>query len=243
MEPGPCDLLVLWGTRNRHGISAQKRAGGQVCVLERGYVGDRFAWTSVSFGGSLNGRAEFRGPFHDGSRWERHHAYLLKPWRDRRDGYALLIGQVPGDQSIAGVDIDGWYRRTATELKGAGWDVRFRPHPVATERGYSSVVPGVSTIGGDLASALDGAGMVCTFNSNTAVESVLAGVPTIAVDRGSMAWDVTGREVGREPPMPERTEWCYALAWKQWRMEEMLSGECWGAISGASQMAHERCAS
>ena len=58
------------------------------------------------------------------------------PWRERRDGYALLIGQVPGDQSIAGVDMDGWYSKTATELKSAGWDVRFRPHPVAVQRGY-----------------------------------------------------------------------------------------------------------
>jgi hypothetical protein len=225
-------LLCLWGVRNQLAIKAQKRAGGEVCILERGYVGDRFEWTSVSFGGGLNGRAEFRGPFHDGSRWERHHAHLLKPWR-RRDGYALLIGQVPGDQSIAGVDIDGWYRRTAAELKSAGWDVRFRPHPVAVQRGYSSGVPGVPTIGGDLAGALEGAAVTVTFNSNTGVESVLAGVPTITMDQGAMAYPVTGHELGKMPSTPDRTGWAYALAWKQWRMEEMLSGACWVACGRA----------
>ena len=45
----------------------------------RGVDPHRFKWTSVSFGGALNGRAEFRGPFHDGSRWERHHAHLMQP--------------------------------------------------------------------------------------------------------------------------------------------------------------------
>ena len=40
-HPGPCDMLVLWGVRNQLAIKAQKRAGGEVCILERGYVGDR----------------------------------------------------------------------------------------------------------------------------------------------------------------------------------------------------------
>jgi hypothetical protein len=228
-EASGCDMLVMWGVTNERAIALQRQRGGEVCIIERGYVGDRFAYASVSFGGGLNGRGIFRGPFHDGSRWERHHAHLLKPWR-RRDGYALLIGQVPGDQSIAGVDIDAWYRRAAADLKSAGWDVRFRAHPVAVQRGYTSGVPGVPTIGGDLASALDGAGVVVTFNSNTGVESVLAGVPTITMDQGAMAYPVTGHELGKMQPTPDRTGWAYALAWKQWRMEEMLSGVCWDAV-------------
>jgi hypothetical protein len=225
-RPGPCDMLVLWGVRNQLAIKAQKRVGGEVCILERGYVGDRFAWTSVSFGGALNGRAEFGGPFHDGSRWERHHAHLMQAWRDRHDGYALLIGQVPGDQSIASVDMDGWYHRTAAELKNVGWDVRFRPHPVAEQRGCRCEVAGVSTIGGDLVSAADCAGLFVTFNSNTGVESVLAGVPTITMDAGSMAWPVAGHALD-EIATPDRTAWAYALAWKQWRREEIADGTTW----------------
>ena len=60
--PEPCDMLVLWGTRNRQAIDAQERAGGEVCVLERGYVGDRFAWTSVSFGGEAQWARRIQGP-------------------------------------------------------------------------------------------------------------------------------------------------------------------------------------
>jgi hypothetical protein len=228
-SPAPCDMLVLWGTRNRHAIDAQKRAGGEVCILERGYLGDRFAWTSVSFGGLLNGRATFRGQFGDASRWERHFTPLMKPWRENRDGYALLIGQVPGDQSIAGADIGRWYSETAGELKRLGHDVRFRRHPVAVQRGHRCSVPGVPIVEGDLAEAIAGATVVVTFNSNTAVEAVLVGVPTISIDPGSMAWDVTSHNLA-EIVTPDRTAWAWALAWKQWRREEMESGFCHEAV-------------
>jgi hypothetical protein len=228
-RPEPCDVLTMWGVRRKDWIDAQKCAGGEVVILERGYLGDRFANCSVSFGGLLNGRATFRGPFADGSRFERHHSHLMKPWRERHDGYALLIGQVPGDQSIAGVDIGGWYARTASELQGLGWDVRFRPHPVALQRGYSTAVPGIARINGDLASALDGAGVVVTFNSNTAVEAVLAGCPCISVDQGSMAWPVTGHQL-LDIVTPDRSAWAHHLAWCQHSLDEMSSGGCWEAV-------------
>jgi len=233
--PAPSDMLVLWGTRCQAAIGTQKTTGGEVCILERGYLGDRTTWTSVSFGGGLNNRGIFRGPFHDGSRWDRHHAHLLKSWR-RRDGYALLIGQVPGDQSIAGVDIAAWYSRTAAELNSAGWDVRLRPHPVAVQRGYSCAVDDVPAVGGDLANALEGAGIVVTFNSNTGVESVLAGASTITMDEGAMAWPVTSHSVGDPIVTPDRIAWAHWLAWCQYTREEISSGFCWDSVRQSPTM-------
>lgn len=225
-SPQPCDLLVLWGVRRRDLIEKQLAEGGEVCILERAYLGDRFAWTSVSFGGGLNGRGIFRGPFEDGSRFEQHFGDLMQPWQTG-GGYALLIGQVPGDQSIRGVDIDAWYRQSVAALKKYGWpDVRFRPHPKA---GPARRASGLNQIGGTLAEAMAGAGVVMTFNSNTGVEAALFGRPVIAMDAGSMAWDVAGHQV-TEIVTPDRTAWAHALAWKQWRAEEFTSGECMEAI-------------
>lgn len=225
----PCDLLAMWGVRRRDISERQKAAGGEVVILERAYLGDRMAYTSVSFGGALNGRAEFRGPHGDPTRFQRLFGNLMQPWGER-DGYALLIGQVPGDQSIRHADMPGWYRDSVIQLKAAGWsDVRFRPHPLAGKRGGPALIMGASVNDGPLEEALAGAALCVTFNSNTGVESVLAGVPTIATDRGSMAWDVTGRAV-EQIIRPDREAWAARLAWCQWTRDEMQSGECQEAI-------------
>lgn len=230
-EPKGADLLVMWGIRNFGAIDMQRRAGGEICILERGYLGDRFKWTSVSFGGGLNGRAEFRGTSACPGRFFSNFGGLLRPWR-RCDGYALLVGQVPGDMSLAvvGGRLDRWYAQTAAELISLGYDIRFRAHPEAVKRGYRAPnIKGVSPIGGTLAEAIAGAGLVVTYNSNTGVESVLAGAPTMAADHGSMAWDVTSHIPG-DVLTPVREEWAARLAWCQWTVDEIASGECWARV-------------
>lgn len=224
-NPARCDLLVLWGVRRTAAINAQKLIGGEVCILERGYLGDRFKWTSVSFGGGLNGKGIFRGPFHDGSRWETHFSHLMRPWKGLSGGYALILGQVPQDMSVKGINLQGFYAKAAKAFGDVGFIVKFRPHP-KVPRDRSS---GVSRLGGELSAALDGAAVTISHNSNSSVEAVLAGVPSVTMDRGSMAWDVTGHEL-KFPEMPDRTNWAWALAWKQWQLEEMQSGFCWDAI-------------
>lgn len=216
-DPGKCDMLCLWGVRRRHQIARQKQVGGEVCIIERGYVGDRFKWCSVSFGGGLNGRGKFRGPFHDPSRWNTHFADLMRPWRDDRAGDVLLMGQVSGDMSLTGVDIGNWYREATHAFQAQGFRVRFRPHP----HGKTDAMP--------LEDDLRDARFVVTWNSNSAVDAVIAGVPAVAMDKGSMAWGVTGHEL-RPPPRPDRDAWAHALAWKQWTKDEMASGYCWEVI-------------
>lgn len=225
-----CDMLVCWGVRNIPAIHAQRAAGGEICVLERGYLGDRFQWTSVSFGGGLNGRGEFRGIRSDPERFDDHFGPLQR-WR-RQDGYVLIIGQVPGDASLNAMNgtLDAWYCLVASALKAQGHAVRFRPHPEAVKRGRGGGIPGVATLIGDLPSALAGASFVVTFNSNAAVDAVVAGVPTVAMDRGSMAWPVTTHFLDAEPQTPDRHIWAAELAWKQFTMDEFRSGFCWEIV-------------
>lgn len=220
-----CDMLVLWGVRNKTAIAEQKSRGGEICILERGYLGDRFAWTSVSFGGGLNGRGVFRGPFSDGSRWEKNFAPLMQPWRQRNGGYALIMGQVPNDMSLHGLMPQRLWEDAAIALSDMGLDVHFRGHPLAERM----KIPGTTPAKGDLEAALHGASLVLTINSNSGVDAVLAGVPTIALDNRSMAWPVTAHDIV-VPPTPDRTEWAHAMAWKQFTLEEMASGACWDAV-------------
>lgn len=213
------DAVFCWGWRRGKMF---KRRRKRVIVLERGYIGDRFYWTSIGLDG-LNGRATFPDyPDDGGERFARMGA--LSCWKPE-GSYVLIIGQVRGDAALAGRDLDPWYADTAKRAAALyGLPVRFRPHPESERRGGWSPVPGCETDTGPLADALAGAAVVVTWNSNTGVDAMLAGKPAVAFDSGSMAWPVAGHALG-DPANPDREKWANALAWKQWSMDEIRSGE------------------
>jgi hypothetical protein len=140
----------------------------------------------------------------------------MKPWRDSGTGSVVVMGQVPTDNACRGVDIDRWCAEAREVFVARGFNVYIRPHP-----GVRQTVP--------IDKALETAAFVVTYNSNSAVDAVLAGVPAVAVDPGSMAWDVAGHNL-TPPPTPDREAWARALAWKQWRLDEMASGYCWETV-------------
>ena len=227
----PGDLVFFWGIRRQEEIRQALKEGCDVCILERGYIGDRKRYSSVSFGGGLNGRGIFTGPLHDPERFEKVFSGYLKPWRPPKDGYALIMGQVPGDMSVKGVNLDEVYRKAAGELRDAGWtQIYFRGHPLAGGR----CRPGVKSLEGDLQDAIAGAALVITYNSNAGVDAMLGGRPVVALDEGSMVYEIAGHSAC-EVVNPDRTEWAHALAWKQWTKDEMRSGECWEAVSYGRQ--------
>lgn len=209
------DYVVCWGWRNGSAIAAR---GRQVLVMERGYIGDRFLWTSLGWNG-LNARAVMPC-INDNTRFSQHHEKLMQPWCVGGD-YILLIGQVPGDAALGGRNLSNWYLDTARALESHyGAPVLFRPHPRANPGAYPR---GLTHATGSLAEALARARVVVTYNSNTAVEAVLAGKPTLALDKGSMAWDVTGHSMGIHF-MGDRQVWASQLAWKQWLPHEIEDG-------------------
>ncbi len=225
----PAHLAVLWGVRNRQAIDQQLMNGGEVCILERGYLGDRMEWTSVSFGGGLNGRGRFvmpGGVEGDLTRFQ-DCGFDLMPWHHPVldcPGLAVIMGQVPGDQSLRGVDFSNWVRDVTKRLLLAGWQVKFRPHP-----GWSHDTYGLPRAAGSLADVLGQASLAVTFNSNSGVDAVLAGVPTVAMDEGSMVRAVAAHDIV-SPITPDRTEWAARLAWCQYSREELASGFCQEAV-------------
>jgi hypothetical protein len=218
----PCDLAVTWGVKRRLEMLSGRRA----LVLERGYLGDRLGkWTSAGFDG-LNGFADFLNAGKGPERFDRHYGPdFLKPWRESPKGNLVVImGQVRGDASLRGMNIDLWYRQVAERLQRCGHRVGFRPHPL-----FKSALPNAKVVplSGTLEEALGRAKWVVTYNSNSGVDSVVAGVPTVTCDAGSMAFPVTGHDPVHEPPRPDRTAWAARMAWAQWTMDELASGEAW----------------
>lgn len=223
-SPPIADFVVTWGW------ARAKVVHGPVLVLERGYLGDRMnVWTSAGWDG-LNGRARFP-QIDDPTRFDKHFGADLKPWR-KGDGYALLVGQVRTDTAVDGTDIIRWYKRTTEDLRLSGWDVRFRQHPREIERNFGKIeIPGTVYSKASLADDLAGAAYAITFNSNTGVDAIMAGVPVYTEDEGSMVWPIASHD--GKIVTPDRRPHLNRLAWCQWQKHELADGSAWEAIRQA----------
>lgn len=229
----PCDVYLCWGWRRGKDFR-RVNPKTPILVMERGYVGDRFHWTSLGWNG-LNGRAIFPKPRETDcvARYVKEFGQLT-PWRVAqglgvgRSGYALILGQVQGDQACIDVNLAYQYRGWAQVLQRSGWKVRYRPHPKALRQ--NSGLPSRCWVQGTLAEDLAGAAFTVSWNSNASVDSVLAGVPSVTLDKGAMAWAVTSHDINNPVTMPARTEWAAQLAWCQWQPAELSDGTAWRAV-------------
>jgi len=219
----PSDLAVIWGVRFPNIIQGQKQHGGDYLVLERGYFRDRMNYFSLGYNG-LNGRAEFHAENSPPDRWQKH-GVKVKPWKT--DGkYILLMGQVSGDQSLQAINISDWYREIIEKVKSlTDMPIFFRPHPNARQQKTGLKCDRYER--GPLNEVFQDAYLAITYNSNSATDAVLNGIPAIGMDRGSLAWDMVQHEISLEQFMPDRTQWLYDLGYKQWLLEEIASGEAW----------------
>ena len=213
--------VACWGWRKGAEL---RKAGHEVLVMERGYLGDRFAWYSLGWNG-LNGNATFKMPPDVGPGRFREHHGTLRPWASVDGDYVLIVGQVPGDASLRGLDLLPWYGERAREAHHKyGKPVLFREHPEARKRGFDRRPAYTESAPCEpLEQALRKAHLVVTYNSNTGVDAIIAGVPCVAWDAGSMVYGLVPKNVGMRV-MPDRTAWAERLAWTQWTLTEIARG-------------------
>lgn len=215
--------VAVWGWRK--GLEFRKK-GYNILVFERGYLGDRHYWTSIAWNG-LNGYGNFCNPSCDPTRFNQN--FTLKPWRD--DGkYIIIMGQINGDMSLMGKDLTRFYEQLARDLaEKYQKPVFFRPHPMA-KPGRMNFRPEIPCIAGTLEENLRDAYLVAGFNSNSGVDAVVNGIPSLSFDVGSMAYEVTGHE-GHDRIKPDRKNWAAKLAWCQWSPEEIMNASYWDRLS------------
>jgi hypothetical protein len=207
-----CDLAVFWG--HRHADVIRRQQGKDYLVMEQGYLGERLKNISLGFNG-LNGQATFyNGSPRRADKWR----HLLKPWHTGE--YYLVVGQVNGDASLQGRDINDWLAEVAGQTKGL--PVMFRPHPLG--RGYARYFDEHT---GTLAEALAGAKAIISYSSTAGVDAILSGTPTYAAHKCSMVWDVAQHDISLPPIQPDRTVWLERMSWCQWTENEIIKGEAW----------------
>jgi hypothetical protein len=228
---GDADVHVTWSIKRPQLWAWHQATGKPVLVMERGHVGDRMAYTSCGWNG-LGHRGQYPTAQDGGARWRERFAALTQPWQTGGD-YALLVGQVPTDSAVDGLALgfEMWAQFVTDILAKQKRRVRFRPHPIVRTGGDSFCPRGAEYSDTPaLAEDLQQAALCVTYNSTSGVEAVLAGVPTVTIDEGAMAWPVTSHSCIEPKVMPDREAWAHDLAWTQWTLEEIASGEAWAHL-------------
>lgn len=226
----PADVIVLNGWRKPGNartniIDAQVAAGGKLLVMDRGFTFRKFYW-SAGWGG-IKAWADYRNRGMAEDRWR---ALRCRPEvRDwRTDGlHIVVMGQKHGDAAITDIDIDIWADATIRELRQyTDRPIVFRGHPRSE---LPHRVNEAIHLVGSFEDAMRDCWAVVVFNSTSAINAILAGVPAFVTGEGSMAGPVANSDLRdiENPAMPERRQWLNDLAYAQWSLEEMARGDAW----------------
>lgn len=227
----PCDAVVISGTRGKGAtiLADHEAAGIPVIVIDYGYlrrVSGVATWEAghwqIGLGG-LNRPPAFPCP--DG----RLKRLRIAPQRARTGGPALILGQHSGDPShgLTDAEMTAWAQAKADEI-GGYW----RPHPDSPH-----IEVNAPRADGDLGAWLARAGVVHTLCSTGGLEALIAGVPAVAEMPERACW---GALSGPEHPGAKAVwELCKRLAYGQWTLAEMESGEAASFVLSNLERWHE----
>lgn len=181
--------------------------GGPYILVDRCSFGDKDRNVSLVWNGHGR-RGDHKVPAEpDGARWGRS-GLPMKPWR-RGGKRVVLCGQTE-TYSPHYPTPETWY------VKVRHVCTHFRAHP----DGYNPTNLPTVTDWRDTKLAV-------TLNSSVGVQAVLDGVPTVTMDEGAMAWDVTSHDLEAPLVTPDRAPWCRWLAYTQWSDDEVRDGTPW----------------
>ena len=146
-------------------------------------------------------------------RWERL-GTEFRPWR--RSGKSILV--VPPSEFVAkwhNIDLPRWNAAVCGEIE------RYTERPVYMKPEK-----------GRMDEALENVWCVVTFNSMAALHALREGIPVITLYpdhvAGPVSWSLEDIE---DPVWPERDPWAFGVAYQQFTLEEMASGEAWRILT------------
>lgn len=180
----------------------------------------------------------------------------IKDWNSPGNNI-LIMGQKENDSSLISLyekydSFWDWVLEViATVRKYSDRPIVIRPHPRNANRGIREIKERILTLnlknvqltenishgGGQGGEPLDkdlaNAYCVITYNSLSAVEAVCEGIPTFALDDGSMVWPVTHQDLTQIENLNyniDLQKWKSKIAYTMWNKQEVSSGECWGHL-------------
>lgn len=237
-----CDLAVIFGMYKKAYEPTwpkkeiiERHTGRRLIVIESAFVRRGEYW-AVGFGGQ-HGNADFCNAEVPPDRWQML-GVETTPWQNRPSGPVLVCGQLLRDTNVQDVDHVDWCDWAVRWLQFCNIRVLFRPHPRAKDPEIYGIDPGLWDRR-KMRVALRDARCLVTWNSTSATEAAIAGVPVIACSPDSFARAVAGHTIEAvvEPPMPDRGAWLAGLGYAQWSLEEMDSGAAWAHLARRWQPA------
>lgn len=242
------DAAIIFGIRSfaRQIVAAYHAAGKSFLIMDKGYtrrkslgniehnnywrVGVNALHTQFSVKSVL---------VHSSGRFEKLGIALLPIKKEKEDGYVLILP--PARKIFLFLDrgdlkaMKAYFARVAkTVLAVTDKKVRFRGK---TEQGRWQFTlemsdrilsyPSGQTIRQDIA----GASVVVTHTTNAGVQAVIAGVPVVELGYGVVKplTETDLANVGNPRRYTEAERWRFVcwLAWQQWTLAELASGEAW----------------
>lgn len=240
----PTDLLVCWTlwshTTRAFCADNHTKMGGIVLCAENGWLrkvnGKNYYQLAkrVGRGSGINGQGSF--PIGDDSRWKQWNVQL-QPWRT--EGNHILVcaqrGVRPGDPLIThGAD---WPDKVVADIrKLTDRPIWFRPHPgnnrpcLPQRHKVERIInPHVET----LSQNLENAWCTVVYTSTSATDSIVAGVPVCYDGPSIMCQELAGKVKDVvSPVIKDREKVMAKLAWGQWNLEELRSGEAFRHVLG-----------
>ena len=215
-----------------------------------------FLWNDANFGPMGNGPDRWH-------RLQKEHDIEIRPWRDKRGEYVLVVLQHVIDTSLVRmIDAYGSYNswfENCLHLIRANTDLPIvvRPHPkhgMYAEFFDAYLVPetmkkfpnvywsknqGRDGLNGGkyLERDLEDAHAVVGWTSNALTEAACYGVPVYPMSQGAMVAPVADRpitDIDKVYNMPDRQQWLNDLAYCQWSYEEIKQGKAWDHIKNAN---------
>lgn len=233
------DVAVFYGLNgHQHVLRDYRRRGRAAIYIDLGYWGRHEGGRRAGFHKiALNARhptAYFQRRHHDPARFD-HFGIPVRSWRGpRSDGFILLAGMSAKAAKAEGFAPEEWEQKAVKEIrKHTDRRIVYRPKP---NWPGARRIPGTDLVrgkDGDVEAWLSRCHAVVTHHSNVAVEAILHGVPAFAWDGVATAPGKASSDLSRIEDPPEATDvyrWASDIAWTQWNVEEMRSGDAWNYL-------------
>ncbi len=168
----------------------------------------------------------------------------IKGWRNKGD-HVLVVGQNMNDASLFNIDFEVWIITTIKMLlKNTDRKIIVRDHPenkgllkgiISNIFGYTEQV--TYDTNENIKDSLNNAHCTVSYTSGSSIDSALAGVPVITCSEYNFLWPISSHSIEdvENPKLGERDQLFYDLAWTQWSVDEIKTGEPWKHLIGDSQ--------